>query len=179
MVSFGPWTFRIQKDRSNINDYFEEGDLSCLFDESEVVDQIKYRKQKIQKSSKKEEKKSKIPITKKLHKEWGHCEGKKLRENEELVKFGPWCFRVQKDRSKINDYFEEGDLACLFDESQVLEGKEFLRSIRKRYTKKREEKKSSKKPNQKRRHRKPEVQKEMPIGENEELVKFGPWCFRI
>jgi len=38
MVSFGPWTFRIQKDRSNINDYFEEGDLSCLFDESEVVD---------------------------------------------------------------------------------------------------------------------------------------------
>lgn len=32
--------WRFQKDRSNIFDGFEEGDLPCLFDESQVVDFI-------------------------------------------------------------------------------------------------------------------------------------------
>ena len=106
---------------------------------------IDVKRQKAKKTPMKEEKKqsSKPPMTKKARREWGHCEGKKLRENEDLVKFGPWCFRIQKDRTQINDYFEEGDLSCLFDESNILEGEDFLKAIRKRSYKKKEEKKSS------------------------------------
>jgi len=38
--------WRFQKDRSNIDDGFEEGDLACLFDESNVLDKWETAREK-------------------------------------------------------------------------------------------------------------------------------------
>jgi len=41
----------------------------------------------------------------------------RLLGNEDIVHIGQWDFRIQKDRSNINEGFQEGDLSNLFDES--------------------------------------------------------------
>lgn len=94
IVEFSQWKFIIQKDRSNIFEGFEEGDLPNLFDESNVVQYI-HRKPVQLRHKQFKHKKEKKGAPHELEEE--KMEPK--NENEEVVHVGQWKFRIQKDRS--------------------------------------------------------------------------------
>lgn len=83
------WVFQI--DRTRITDFFEEGDLPRLFDESDVI--CSFSKPEV------------------IH--WYYRDWEKLNQLNYGLLNG-WVYQI--DRSKINDNFEQGDLELLFKE---------------------------------------------------------------
>eukprot|EP00347_Sterkiella_histriomuscorum_P007468 403348801 len=100
----GRW--RYQKDRSHIDDGFQEGDLECFFDESNVLEKIDVPQQQ-QKMKMKQEPR------------FIEDKEKTFRFKQDIDEYAEQNgWRYQVDRSNIDDGFEQGDLERLFDETR-------------------------------------------------------------
>ncbi|CDW83558.1 UNKNOWN [Stylonychia lemnae] len=122
--------WRFQKDRTQIKDNLEQGDLECLFDESNVQETVQPyvipKQQIITELSKPIQRQKKIFKTRKIQRQ--PAKDKQIDSNYKQI--GRWRFQI--DRSKIFDGFEQGDLENLFDESNVCDTIEDYSKVQKR-----------------------------------------------